>query len=172
MNNINFDSIESLKNEFKGFVSIATLKKQNNAPRVQGIYLIVRKDTSAPTFVEIGTGGHFKEQDPNVAIQELKNNWIENSVVLYIGKAGGIDANGKQSAATLQKRLEQYMQFGSGKKVGHKGGRYIWQLKDAEELLVCWKEMPKENPIKEESLLIENFKNSHNGRRPFANLRD
>ena len=36
------------------------------------------------------------------------------------------------------------MKFGSGKKVGHKGGRFIWQLKDSANLVVCWKRTEEE----------------------------
>lgn len=72
-----------------------------------------------PEFLSHGTGGFFKGKDPNVSITELETNWVENTCVVYIGKAG----------TTLQKRLNQYLKFGNGQNIGHWGGRYIWQIK-------------------------------------------
>ena len=72
--------------------------------------------------------------------------------------------------ATLRSRILQYLKFGQGKPVGHKGGRYIWQLSDAEELLFCWKPLPTDEPEDVESMLISEFKHQYAGKRPFANL--
>ena len=63
------------------------------------------------------------------------------------------------------------MKFGSGKPVGHRGGRYIWQLADADDLVVCWKVLSTD-PREYERQMISDFKTAHNGYRPFANLLD
>ena len=84
---------------------------------------------------------------------------------IYIGKAGGPNSN-----ATLRKRLKQYIRFGSGEAVGHGGGRYIWQLEDADQLLFCWKACADAEEL--EKALIATFKKCHDGKRPFANLKD
>ena len=68
-----------------------------------------------------------------MSITELSDNWVNNANVVYIG----------MTTSTLYKRLSDYLDFGQGKDVGHWGGRYIWQSRDHEELLVCWKEMPR-----------------------------
>jgi hypothetical protein len=75
----------------------------------------------------VSPGGHFKEKDPTVTIPELQANWVADSSVIYIGKA---DA--------ARKRLMQFAKFGAGQKIGHWGGRYIWQLADSNDQLVAW----------------------------------
>jgi hypothetical protein len=114
-----------------------------------------------------GTGGHFKGQDPNVSLSELKDNWVEGTPVIYIGKAGGAG-----NTATLNKRLGQYLRFGQGANVGHWGGRYIWQLADSRDLIVCWKTLTDDDPREVEHQMIAEFKATHAGKRPFANLMD
>jgi hypothetical protein len=64
----------------------------------------------------------------------LKDKWVENCSILYIGQAGG---NG--SVTTLKKRINQYLDFGKGKPIGRYGGRLIWQLSHHSELIVAWK---------------------------------
>ena len=156
------------KNGFQGFVTISDLTKNPAlAPSEKGVYMILRESENAPEFMEVGTGGFFKGKDPNVSIRELKNNWVKDTPILYMGKAGGTD-----SKATLQSRLTQYMKFGQGKNVGHYGGRLIWQLKDSQDFIVCWKSLTNEEPRKYEADLINDFKKEHNEERPFANLQD
>jgi hypothetical protein len=53
----------------------------------------------------------------------------------------------------------------------HWGGRFIWQLKDHEDLLVCWKLATYSTPRELEKKMIQEFK-LQCGARPFANLRD
>jgi len=164
---MNFDTLESIKNSgFIGFRKISELKNDNLLiPSVKGVYLVLRPDEKEIAFVIKGTGGFFKGKNPNVSIDELKNNWIENSQVVYIGKAGG-----SGSEATLRSRLKQYLNFGQGKNVGHWGGRYIWQIKNINDFLICWKTLPNDEPEKVESELITIFFNEYRSL-PFANLR-
>jgi len=148
------------KNGFQGFVTISELTKNPAlAPTEKGVYMILRESENAPEFSNEGTGGFFKGKNPNVSISELQNNWVNNTPILYIGKA-----------TILQSRLKQYMKFGQGKNIGHYGGRLIWQLKDSQDFIVCWK--PIEEPRKYEADLINDFKKEHNEERPFANLQD
>ncbi len=151
------------QNGCTGFVTIEKLMN-GEVPIINdpGVYFILRISSRTPIFLNEGTGGYHKKRNPNVSIDTLKDNWVEDTCVMYIGKA-----------TSLKKRLNQYMKFGQGKPVGHWGGRYIWQLKDASELIVCWK--PTETPEiarETEYKLIQKFKKEHNGKRPFANLRD
>lgn len=152
---------EKLMNEgFEGFVSVKHLKSEFSAsciPNQEGVYHILRLNESKPTFLATGTGGYFKKKNPNVDMKTLELNWVEDEPIVYIGKA-----------TDLNKRLQQYMQFGCGKNVGHYGGRYIWQLEDSDELIVCWKRTANSGEV--ESKMIAEFKKSHNGKRPFANL--
>ena len=95
----------------------------------------------------------------NVDITVLKNNWVTGTNILYIGMTG----------SSLRRRIKQYMQFGEGKPVGHRGGCYIWQMEDCDRLIICWKELAEELPGEYETMLIRSFKDAHDGRRPFAN---
>ena len=163
---------------FEGFKTIRELMDDINAvPKDKGIYLSLQDSKSMPNFINQGTGGFFKEKNPNVPIQDLEKNWIKDEPVLYIGKAGGKtqkkDGTVSNSKATLQSRIEQYMRFGQGEPIGHWGGRLIWQLADAKDLIVCWKVLGKdEEPREVEKNIIQEFKKGHGGKRPFANLQD
>lgn len=134
-------------------------------PKEKGVYVITRTITDAPTFCEVGTGGFFKGKDPNVSIKELAEKWYNcNDRIVYVGRANYDDNNPKaeKCKSTIQSRLKEYMRFGHGKNVGHKGGRYIWQLADSEELVVWFKVC--NNPQTVESELIAKYE-------PFANLK-
>lgn len=160
VNNLDFTDLTNLKEiGFKGFKTKAELFKDSSMlPDACGIYLILSLNQAKPVFLAIGTGGHFKGKDPNVSIEELKKNWIDNAMVVYIGKA-----------TNLRDRLRQYLRFGQGKNVGHWGGRYIWQLAHSRELVVCWMTTPNDDPGNVEAKLIEAFTNKY-ASRPFANF--
>ncbi len=163
---INFNIIESIKQVgFVGFRTIASIQKDYSIlPKIKGAYLIVKPDSKQPKFLEIGSGGHFKGRNPNVPIDTLHDNWVDESMVVYIGKAGG-----RTGSATLHSRLKQYFNFGQCKPVGHWGGRFIWQLRDSGSLIVCWKPLPDREPREYESKLIQEFISQY-GQLPFANL--
>jgi len=96
---------------FEGFKTVGELidGAKTLIPAQKGVYLVLRESVSAPQFLTKGTGGFFKGKNPNVSLAELEENWVANTPVLYIGKAGGTS-----SSATLQKRLAQYLRFGQG----------------------------------------------------------
>jgi len=56
---------------------------------MKGVYCILCCNNQKCEFLKPGCGGHFKNKDPNVSLSELQANWIENTDVVYIGKAGG-----------------------------------------------------------------------------------
>ncbi len=155
-----FNDIDHLKEiGFKGFKTKGELFIDSSMiPKEKGVYLILNIHAK-PSYLEIGTGGFFKKKDPNVSLEELEMNWVDKVKVVYIGKA-----------TSLKKRMRQYFAFGQGKKIGHYGGRYIWQLSNSKDLLVCWKELPNDSPEQVEALLISLFKKQFS-KRPFANLK-
>ena len=110
--------------------------------------------------------GYFKGKNPNVSLETLEANWVENSLVLYIGKTGG-----ENSDRTLTMRIEELIAFGTGNNVAHYGGRLIWQLKNSKDLVVCWKPMLKADPETVKKELLKEFVAKY-GKRPFANLKD
>ena len=136
---------------FEGFKTMGELidGAWKQIPAQKGIYVILRESESALHFLPEGTGGFFKGKNPNVSIAKLNANWVEDTSVIYIGKAGGSGCS-----TTLQKRLSQYLRFGQGASAGHWGGRYIWQLADSKDLFVCWKPLPSDDPREVEQQMI------------------
>ncbi len=135
----------------------------NNLPQQKGVYAVTREEDIEPIFLEVGTGGFFKNENPNVTINELKEKWIKsNKTIMYIGKAGSDDAK-KTNGSVIKKRVKAYMRFGNQKKSPHRGGKYIWQLENSGELIVWY--FVCDNPEVTEGRLIKKYK-------PFANLKD
>lgn len=165
---MDFNNIDQIKNAgFIGFSKMSELFVDSSTiPKIKGVYLVLNPNYRKPEYLQIGTGGHFKGKNPNVLIDELESNWVENSLVVYIGKAGGLT-----SKATLNSRLKQYFRYGQGKNIGHWGGRLIWQLKNCNDLIVCWKPLLNNDPRTFESSLIKRFVSKFS-KRPFANLND
>ena len=161
-----FGSIDAiLQSGFEGFETISALKESRccDVPDVPGVYLVLRASKTPPEFLAESTGGHFKGKNPTVLVTQLELKWVEDALVLNIGKAG------PTRRRTLKSRLAEYMRFGQGEPVGLAGGRYIWQLANSSELLVCWKATPDVDPKDEESRLITEFEAAYR-KLPFANL--
>ncbi|MGH4010541.1 MAG: hypothetical protein ACRDTH_20685 [Pseudonocardiaceae bacterium] len=118
---------------------------------------MLRPTIVEPTFVKISPAGWFKGKDPSVPIEELQRAWVPDAEVVYIGKAGD-----------LRRRLNEYRRHGAGQRVGHWGGRYVWQLADRDLLLVAWQSTPAYDPEDVESRLIAEFATVYT-QRPFAN---
>ncbi len=163
-----FNDLEEIKKAgFLGFRTIEELQK-GVSPLfpVKGVYMVLNVCQTQPAFLQEGTGGYFKGKNPNVSLETLEANWVENSLVLYIGKTGG-----ENSDRTLTMRIEELIAFGTGNNVAHYGGRLIWQLKNSKDLVVCWKPMLKADPETVKKELLKEFVAKY-GKRPFANLKD
>ena len=159
---MNFNDIDELAdNGFQGFISVQELWNDNTIiPHTQGVYLVLNKNDNTE-FLEEGVGGFFQDNNPNVSIDILTDEFVSNSLVVYIGQS-----------TNLRRRINQYLRFGLGIDAPHWGGRLIWQIEHHQELIVCWKELPdNEVPTETESQLILEFRNQFNNQRPFANLR-
>lgn len=146
---------------FEGFYTVSQLRGTTSLlPEEAGVYVVIRDSTTAPQFLEKGTGGFHKGKDPNVPISELVIKYVADSKTVYIGKA-----------TSLLSRICQLLRFGAGAASGHWGGRYLWQLADADDLIVAWKTTPGIDPRTVEAQMILDFISLH-GKRPFANLKD
>jgi hypothetical protein len=151
--------------ESAGFVGWATWPKLRRTdyspiPALPGAYVVYRPSAGSPTFVHPSPAGWFKGEDPTVPESRLRDEWVDGARVVYIGKAD-----------VLRRRLTQFGRFGAGEPVGHRGGRLIWQLADADELLVAWHEITWAEAARDyERRLLSAFAGQHDGRRPFANL--
>ena len=91
---------------------------------------------------------------------------MPGALVLYVGQTGS------NSCGTLRRRINDLISFSAGHPVGHRGGRLLWQLQDAQELQVAWKRVTNGDPRDVKKGLIQAFKARHKGRRPFANLQN
>ncbi|MCL4547124.1 MAG: hypothetical protein M1495_00965 [Bacteroidetes bacterium] len=164
---MNIENVESIKKSgFCGFKKISELRLDfSSIPKTKGVYLVLRPKNSEVEFVEKGTGGFFRDINPNVDVSELKKKWLEKANIIYIDNAGD-----SESDATLYSQLKQYISFGQGNKVGHWDGRYIWQIKDIDDYIICWKELPKDWPTGVKLNLMELFWQKYDSL-PFANLK-
>lgn len=138
-----------------GFVPLVGLRSAD-VPREHGIYVVLRADDAEDHRLraEIPILGRA-----TYTVESLATRWIEDSSVVYIGKAAG--KNG------LRARLRPF----STKSRSHSGGRSIWHLEEADTLLVAWTSTPGDDAAVVEANWIQAFRRSHNDRRPFANLR-
>ena len=160
---IDFSTIAGLREAgFAGFASVQALceARCKSIPEQQGVYLTVAQSGLIPKFLAESLAG----QDFTVPVSELKESWVPGAIVLYIGKAGG-----QKWKATLRARIKQYLAFGRGLSISHRGGRYVWQIEGAQRLVICWKPTPEKDPREVERVLIDAFKQVY-GKLPFANL--
>lgn len=125
-----------------------------------GVYVVYRESTRPPTFLERSPAGTWRG-DPSVDIAVLAGRWVDGVGLLNIGKA---------KHGQLRKRIRAYHSFGAGGSGRHSGGRYVWQLGDAWDCLVAWREEPKDVvPRTVEERMIADFMSEY-GKRPFANI--
>lgn len=153
---------------FEGFRSVGHLRRGgcDEVPAVRGVYTVLRDAPDPPAFLARSAGGWYRGHDPSVAIAELEARWVPGARTLYIGRARGPGVR-----SLLQQRVKRYMRFGAGKRVAHRGGRFIWQLRDHLGLVVAWMPTPGEDPADAEARLLNAFVAAH-ACLPFANLRE
>ena len=94
---------------YKGFVSFTELRKGglNRVPQTAGTYAVLVNGIN-PDFGEVSRGGHFKGKDPSVVISVLREKWVHDASVAYIGKA-----------ENMRRRLKEFCRFGAGAAIGH-----------------------------------------------------
>ena len=162
------DKQELIKHGFEGFKTVRELMMScREIPKEKGVYVVLREKDERPKILDKRPFDCQEEKYPSYLKLELEKEWVEGTHIVYIGKAGG---TGQKTG--LHKRLSTYIRFGKGKKAAHGGGRSIWQLSDALDLIVCWRVLSDKEPCCVESDMIANFCKQHDGKRPFANRRD
>ncbi len=98
----------------------------SNIPDEPGVYRVLAPEGMTIKFM----GSSANCSAPSYPAETLAGKYAacKDKRVLYIGKA-----NGQRG---LQQRLWQYVKYGWNKATNHKGGRAIWQIKDADLLLL------------------------------------
>jgi hypothetical protein len=147
--------------QMQGFESCASLLAGGlmSVSREPGIYAVTWDAVEEPRFLDASRGGHFKGVDPTVAVEVLRSAWIDDEAVLYIGKAN-----------VLQRRIRELCAYAAGRPVGHRAGRYLWQVDQSDEFLVSWCATPDQNARDIEIELLRDFAANHGGRLPYANI--
>lgn len=146
--------------ERQGFVGWVPAHDARSAdvPARPGVYVATYPVCDPTDYPAASCGGWFKGRNAAVSSAALAANWVEGAEVVYIGKSDN-----------LRRRLRKFSDFGSGKPVGHWGGRLIWQLPAPADLCVAWKHTPARDPRAEEASLIDLFRATY-GKPPFANF--
>jgi hypothetical protein len=146
---------------FEGFVTIEALRTSaTQIPDERGVYAVVSHQKARPRFLPRSVGGWHKGKDPTVTRETLESRWVDEEPLLYVGRA----------SKSLRERIRVYLAFGRGKRAGHRGGRYIWQVAENESFMFCWRRTPDEKPSDVERQMLEEFSASH-GKLPFANIK-
>lgn len=149
-------------NEFFGKIfnyggTIGELGQEQDNGDYKGVYIIARPDSFQKIgFEEHSPAGWFKGKDPTVPIATLKDKWVDNANILYIGK----------HEKSVRKRMQQHIDFYNGKPIAAWGGRIISQIINFEDLEVWY--LSCENPTKMEKALLNEFKTQYK-KLPFAN---
>lgn len=152
---------------YQGFVTFSELRGRRAATK-PGIYVVLRTVSTAPIFLPTNPAGksrNFTEQ-----VDRLEQNWLPAAEVIYIGLAThGARRDG------IHRRLKQFRRTGAGTADNHGGGVWIFQLADADDLIVCWRAADNESDDFVSALehhLIADFAAREPHRRwPFANRR-
>ncbi|MCH8063345.1 MAG: hypothetical protein IH861_12680 [Chloroflexi bacterium] len=152
---------------FQGFLPFTQQKAGDlsEVPKKPGVYVVVTPEGWKTEFMDHNPGGKKKGYDPTEDRSKLEQKWVDEATVLYIGKVGGVEYRPDR---TLNRRIREFINFGTGKSNNHKGGRLIWQLRDAHSLQVAW--LPADEPLELENRMLLSFKGTY-GKLPFANLR-
>lgn len=149
---------------FAGFRPIGALDAMR-IPQGTGLFAVLAPEGFQPRFLKKSTAGVFKKKDPSLPEAALAAEWVDTAAALYLGKAGP----GSKGNRGLRRQIQEFLDFGQGKPPGHWDGRLVWQLADAEKLVIAWKELPAEQLTTAEADYHSAFVDVY-GRLPFANL--
>lgn len=152
-----------LRELYKIHPSISTLEEVhytncNTLPCQPGIYRVLVPEKVPVTFIE--SPHNSSAESYPAALLEQKYDLCADKSVLYIGKANG--------RGGLRQRVRQYIKYGWGAAVNHKGGRAVWQVENFPILLLDY-EVCEDCEQREHELLAA-FKRE-NGVYPLANWR-
>jgi len=126
--------------------------KCSHVPLQKGVYFVVVPDLFEVTFSTSTTAirehmGQSLLYDPDM----LKCKFSKTDKrILYIGKASG-------ERNRLRRRLWQLVRYGYGEAQNHMGGRALWQINNAPQLLIGY--LPCEQATQAEAKLLREYFN-------------
>lgn len=139
---------------FQGFVPLVGLDI-DSLPRRRGVYAVFGSQAAEkPAFLEENPITRRKPYTPG----KLSMKWLPAQTVVYIGKADAVDG--------IYGRLGAF----SRKSSSHTGGRALWQLENAHDLVAAWVETPDHVAEIVEKSYLRSFRGQY-GSFPFANWR-
>lgn len=139
---------------FEGFIPLVGMDVSSLPPR-RGVYIVLRPETGVePVFLDENPITRRKPY----ALDKLSKKWLPTHTVLYVGKADARDG--------ILGRLGAF----SKKASSHTGGRALWQLADAHELIAAWVETPNHVAETVEKSYLQSFRSAFGGF-PYANWR-
>ena len=145
---------------FEGFFSLSDpLAEPNLVPAAPGTYTILRDPRQKPMFLNKNPAGWFKKKNPTLSAAELESSWVPRAHVLYVGTTN----------RTLRQRVRELVWFGNGAKIGHYGGRALWQIDGIWSARIAWKSADSADAGDDKRQLLEVFEAAY-GSLPFANI--
>ena len=163
-------SIEDLR-EY-GFVGFVPLKDWDESRVVgvtqsegEGVYVVVRDATDVPIFLD---EHHRKPRPKRWSAAAAADRWVPGVQVLYFGK-GPLRSSTAKRRKGLACRVGELQRHGYRGGANHYGGKLLWQIDDADALLIAWKPLAEGESAAIESGRIRGFDRIM-GRQPFANV--
>jgi hypothetical protein len=154
---------------FVGFVPLKDWDKSHvldaNKLDVEGVYVVVRESTETPMFLG---ENHRKPRPKRWSVQDAEGRWVTGVQVLYFGKGPLRSLNAKRRLG-LAGRIRELQKHGYEGGANHYGGKLLWQVQDADSLLIAWKVLGEGASASVESGLIRGFEEVM-GQQPYANI--
>lgn len=138
---------------FEGFVPFLGMDRTLLPPR-RGIYAILLEQRNRPDFLSTNIVTRRKPYP----VKRLEAKWLDRMPVVYVGSAEPVDG--------LFGRLGDFARQSSS----HTGGRALWQIANARDLVVSWVETPDHTAEVVEKTYLQAFKSEFD-HYPFANWR-
>jgi hypothetical protein len=138
---------------FEGFIPFIGLHIEG-LPERRGVYAVLRETRERPTFIPTNVILRRRAYD----VDRLEAKWLDGQEIVYIGSAEPVDG--------LRGRLGGFSKQSSS----HTGGRALWQLSDAAELVVAWAETPEHSAMAVEKSFLSAYKSAFD-QYPYANWR-
>jgi hypothetical protein len=135
---------------FRGFKLFSTVTP-DDLPVAHGLYVILRPAIDQAVILPTS-----RRRLKPYAVEDLLDRWVAGAPVVYIGST--IAKTG------LQGRIGAFRRQATN----HSGGRSIWQLRDADELVCAWVETPNHKADRVEDDYHDAFVKRY-AKLPFAN---